>query len=70
MRKFILVAAMVLVSATAQAGGSRGLTLASNDEPVAAAQPKARRSAEICRSSRGREYDDAGTGSRSGQARR
>jgi hypothetical protein len=41
MRKFILVAAMVLVSATAQAGASRGLTVASNDEPVAAAQPKA-----------------------------
>jgi hypothetical protein len=36
MRKFILVAAMVLASATAQAGGSRGLTLASNDEPAAA----------------------------------
>jgi hypothetical protein len=41
MRKFILVAAMVLISATAQAGASRGLTLASNDEPGAAAQPKA-----------------------------
>lgn len=41
MRKFILVAAMVLISATAQAGASRGLTLASNDEPAAAAQPKA-----------------------------
>ena len=44
MRKFILIAALVLVSATtAQAGGTRGLTLASNDEPAAAAaeQPKA-----------------------------
>ena len=36
MRKFILITAMVLVSATAQASESRGLTLASNDEPVAA----------------------------------
>jgi len=32
MRKFILVAALVLVSATAQAGTTRGLTVASNDE--------------------------------------
>ena len=36
MRKFILIAAMVLASATAQAGGGRGLVLASNDEPAAA----------------------------------
>ena len=35
MRKFLLITAMVLVSATAQAQ-TRGLTLASNDEPVAA----------------------------------
>ena len=35
MRKFILIAAMVLASATAQAGGGRGLVLASNDEPAA-----------------------------------
>jgi hypothetical protein len=41
MRKLILIAAMVLVSATAQAGTSRGLTLASNDEVTAAEQPKA-----------------------------
>ena len=41
MRKLFLIAAMVLVSATAQAGQSRGLTLASNDEPAAATQPKA-----------------------------
>jgi len=41
MRKFILIAAMVLVSASAQAGPSRNLTLASNDEPVAVEQPKA-----------------------------
>jgi hypothetical protein len=41
MRKFVLIAAMVLVSATAQASGGRGLTLASNDEVTAAEQPKA-----------------------------
>jgi outer membrane biosynthesis protein TonB len=35
MRKFILISAMVLASATAQAGGSRGLTMASADEPAA-----------------------------------
>ena len=41
MRKYILVAALVLVSATAQAGTTRGLVLASNDEPAAStAQPK------------------------------
>ncbi len=39
MRKFVLIAAMVLASASAQAAGSRGLTLAFNDEPVAATQP-------------------------------
>ena len=44
MRKFILVAAMVLASASAQAGASRGLALASGDEPVATEQPKACRS--------------------------
>jgi hypothetical protein len=41
MRKFILIAAMFLASATAQASGMRSLTLASNDEPAAVAQPKA-----------------------------
>ena len=42
MRKFVLIAAMVLISANAQAGVSRGLTMASNDDPaVAAEQPKA-----------------------------
>jgi hypothetical protein len=41
MRKFILIAAMVLVSASAQAGPSRNLTLASNDEPATVEQPKA-----------------------------
>jgi hypothetical protein len=35
MRKFILIAAMFLVSATVQAG-PRGLTLASNEDPLAA----------------------------------
>lgn len=38
MRKFILIAALVLASASAQAAGTRGLTMASNDEP-AATQP-------------------------------
>ena len=39
MRKFVLIAAMVLASASAQAGGPRALTLASNDDPVATTQP-------------------------------
>jgi hypothetical protein len=38
MRKFILITAMVLASATAHAGESRGLTLASNDG-AATAEP-------------------------------
>lgn len=33
MRKLILISALVLASATAQAGQSRGLVLASNDTP-------------------------------------
>ena len=41
MRKFILIAALVLLSASAQAAGSRGLTLASSDDQAAAAQPNA-----------------------------
>ena len=41
MRKFILIASMVLVSATAYAGPGRGLTLASSEEPAAVEQPKA-----------------------------
>lgn len=41
MRKSILIAAMVLMSATAQAAPSRSLTLALNDGPAAAVQPKA-----------------------------
>ena len=36
MRKFILIAAMVLASVTAQAGQSRSLTRAANDQPAAA----------------------------------
>lgn len=42
MRKFILIAAMVLASATAQAGQSRGLTLAANDDQPAAATDQAK----------------------------
>ena len=38
MRKFVLIAAMLLASATAQAGQSRGLTLAANDDPPPIAQ--------------------------------
>jgi hypothetical protein len=41
MRKLILIAAFVLASATAQAGGTRGLALASGDGPAAATQPNA-----------------------------
>ena len=41
MRKFILIAAMVLASATAQAGPMRSLTLASNEPPAAAETTKA-----------------------------
>jgi hypothetical protein len=40
MRKLFLIAAMVLVSATAQARGTRGLTLASSDGQAAIEQPK------------------------------
>jgi hypothetical protein len=38
---FILIAAMVLASATAQAGSSRNLTMAANDQPPTAEAPKA-----------------------------
>jgi hypothetical protein len=38
MRKFILITALVLVSASAQAGATRSLTLASSDQPSAAAE--------------------------------
>ena len=41
MRKFLLItAAMVLASASAQAGATRGPTLASKDDPVIVEQPK------------------------------
>jgi hypothetical protein len=40
MRKFILITAMVLVSATAHAG-QRSLTLASSDEPAKSVETKA-----------------------------
>jgi outer membrane biosynthesis protein TonB len=40
MRRVILVTALVLLSASAQAGPSRGLVLVSNDEPVVAEQSK------------------------------
>src|SRR6202011_4665320 len=39
MRKLILISALVLVSATAQAGQSRGLIVASNDERIESTQP-------------------------------
>jgi|SRR5665213_736016 len=42
MRKFALIAALVLVSATAWAGESRNLTLAAGDETATAAQPAAK----------------------------
>ena len=42
MRKFILIAAMVLASATAQAGQSRSLTLAANNDQPAAATDQAK----------------------------
>ena len=41
MRKFFLITAMVLASATAQAGPMRSLTLASSEQPAVAEQPKA-----------------------------
>jgi hypothetical protein len=40
MRKFILIATLVLASASAQAGPTRGPTLAANDEPVVTEQSK------------------------------
>jgi hypothetical protein len=40
MRKFVLIAAISLVSATANAGPSRNLSLASSEPPPAAAQTK------------------------------
>ncbi len=46
MRKFILITAMVLASATAQAGPMRSLTLASNDRPAEQAKPVEQNPAE------------------------
>jgi hypothetical protein len=39
MRKFILVSILVLASAAAQAGQSRGLVVAANDEQIQSLQP-------------------------------
>ncbi len=39
MRKFILIAALVVASASAQAAGPRSLSLASNDDQSATQQP-------------------------------
>lgn len=47
MRKFILIAALVLASASAQAAGSRSLSLASNDEQAATEQPNAEASKPV-----------------------
>jgi hypothetical protein len=41
MRKFILIASFILVSATAHAGENRGLIVASNDEGATAGQDTA-----------------------------
>jgi hypothetical protein len=47
MRRFVLIAAMVLVSATAQAGQSRSLTLASAEQPAASTEPAAAQTTNI-----------------------
>jgi len=48
MRKFILVATLVLVSANAQAGTTRSLTMvASSDAPAAAERAKAAEAAKL-----------------------
>jgi hypothetical protein len=46
MRKFILIAAISLVSATANAGPSRSLSLASSETPPAAEQSKTEQTAD------------------------
>jgi hypothetical protein len=46
MRKLILIVAISLVSATANAGPSRSLSLASSEAPQAAEQPKAQQTAD------------------------
>jgi hypothetical protein len=40
MRKFILISILVLASAAAQAGQSRGLVMAANDEQIQSLQPE------------------------------
>jgi hypothetical protein len=47
MRKFVLIAAMVLASATAQAGQSRSLTVATAEQPAASTQPAAAEPAKV-----------------------
>jgi hypothetical protein len=47
MRKFVLIAAMALVSATAQAGETRSLSLASTDPSVTSTQPKAAQTTKV-----------------------
>jgi hypothetical protein len=47
MRKFILITALVLVSASAQAGATRSLTLASNDPSAAVEPSKAAEAAKL-----------------------
>jgi hypothetical protein len=47
MRKFVLIAAMILVSATAQAGQSRSLTVATAEQPAASTQPAAAEPAKV-----------------------
>ena len=47
MRKFILIAALVLASASAQAAGSRSLSLASNDDQTVSEQPNAEASKPV-----------------------
>ena len=46
MRKLILIAAISLVSATASAGQSRSLSLASSQAPPAVEQPKAQQTVD------------------------
>jgi uncharacterized protein YdeI (BOF family) len=47
MRKFALIAAMILVSATVQAGQSRSLTTVSADQPTVTTQPTAAEAPKI-----------------------
>jgi len=62
MRKFILIAALVLVSAAAQARGTRSLTLASSNESAKVEQSKAAEAPNLSQR-RGRRSDSrAGKG--------